>query len=263
MGLYASLASSYDELFPLPPLAAPFLDALAAPPTAPPPGEERRKRLLDAGCATGSQALALASLGWQTLGIDSERAMIDLAAARAEREGLHGRASFATANMLEIGRLFADERFDLILCLGNTLPHLKAQDACAFLEQARALLAPGGALVLQIINFALPGIGAGYDFPTIAAGGGIEMRRSSQGAPQEAMTEAAVEGSERLRFVVELKKNGVSRSEETILERMTPHCLASLVGEAGFGSLRRFSGWDGAPFDESRDSYLIAVACTW
>jgi glycine/sarcosine N-methyltransferase len=241
MSLYASLARSYDELFPLPPLAAPFLDALVPP-------RARARRVLDAGCATGSQALALATLGWEAVGLDSEAAMVDRAAAAAAAAGLSGRASFAVADMLRLGERFSGERFDLVLCLGNTLPHLSSQGVSHFLAEARELLAPGGALVLQLLNYGLPGIGAGYAFPPLSAAS-LEMRRSYQSA-----------GPDALRFVVELKSGGGSRTEETILGPIAPPRLGSLLDEAGFSDLRRFSGWGGASFDEGRDSYLLVVA---
>ena len=48
MSIYASFAASYDELFPIVPEAAAFLDSLARG------DENRNRRALDAGCATGA-----------------------------------------------------------------------------------------------------------------------------------------------------------------------------------------------------------------
>jgi hypothetical protein len=45
MSIYASLAASYDKLFPIVPEAAAFLDSLTRG------GENRNRRALDAGCA--------------------------------------------------------------------------------------------------------------------------------------------------------------------------------------------------------------------
>jgi glycine/sarcosine N-methyltransferase len=261
MSLYASLAPSYDELFPLPPKAAPFLDSLA-------PKAGKGRRALDCGCATGSQALALAGLGWNVAGIDSEEAMTDIASSRARSSALADRASFACADILDIGRLFAQTRFDLILCLGNTLPHIRGEGAASFLAQARGLLEKGGALVLQLLNFALPEVTAGYQFPDIEAAGCV-MRRSYRGTGNDREKGA-------LRFVVELSQAGRSEIAETLLQPITPRGLLALLRGAGFGTPRLFPSWDSGlglgdsvpcdpvlgveAFDEGRSPYLIAVA---
>ncbi len=239
--IYSSLASSYDALFPASPEAEDFLASLAP--------ARGRPRVLDAGCATGAHALALAARGWEALGLDSEAAMIDAARAAARRAGLA--AEFRVADILGVASLLEGRSFDLVLCLGNTLPHLLGDGASSFLAQARGLLGPGGALVLQCLNFALPGVGPGYAFPELSAGGAV-MRRRYEAPPRE---KAGL-----LRFVVSLEKNGRAETGETLLEPIPPSRLAALLGEAGFAPPTLSSGWAGRPFDEGSDPYLIAVA---
>ena len=249
MPLYASLASSYDDLFPMAANAASFLNALVA--EGRPPSRDRRS--LDAGCATGAHALALAARGWTSIGLDSEASMIAVAREAARRSGLSERAEFSTANILDIGGLFAKGSFDLILCLGNTLPHLLGAGAASFLAQARELLKPGGALVLQTLNFALPGVGPGYAFPPIEAGGAALRRGYEPGPP---------ESPDAIRFVVELTKHGRTERAETLLRPLAPRRIASMLEEARFARPELFSGWDGRLFDEGGDPYLLAVART-
>jgi glycine/sarcosine N-methyltransferase len=248
MNLYEKLAPLYDGLFPLDSAASPFLDALVIG-----EGRSRGLRALDAGCATGAHALGLAALGWAVVGIDSEPAMISVARERAQTEGLTERASFFEANILDIEERFGNGSFDLVLCLGNTLPHLGASGLASFLAQAHRILGLGGDLVLQTLNFSLPGIGSGYAFPEIAAGGAT-MRRSYQAPPRD--------HPESLRFVVELECEGQSRQTETLLLPLGPRRVESLLGDAGFRPPIRYSGWDGRPFDESRDHYCITVAAS-
>ena len=246
MTLYETLAPLYDGLFPMNPKASAFLDSLFA--------VERRSRglrALDAGCATGSQALDLAAHGWTVVGIDSEAVMIDAACGRARKEGHAERASFLVADILGIEGRFGGQGFDLVLCLGNTLPHLAAKGAASFLAQARKLLIPGGALVLQTLNFALAGVGPGFVFPDIVAGGAT-MKRSYQ-APSP-------DHPGSLRFVVELLSDGKSQLGETHLTPLGPALIGSLLGDAGFKPPVRHSGWDGQPFDEARDLYCLTVA---
>jgi SAM-dependent methyltransferase len=246
MTLYESLAPLYDGLFPVDSRASPFLDALVIG-----EGRSRGLRALDAGCATGAHALGLAALGWTVVGIDSEPAMIGVARERARREGLTERVTFFEADILEIEERFGNGSFDLVLCLGNTLPHLGASGAASFLAQARRALAPGGALVLQTLNFSLPGIGLGYAFPEIAAGGAA-LRRSYRTPPGDHPAS--------LRFIVELESEGRSQVGETLLTPLGPRRIGSLLGDAGFEPPIRRSGWDGRPFDEGRDLYCVTIA---
>jgi len=243
MTLYETLAPLYDSLFPIDPRAAAFLASLV-------PAGGRRPCVLDAGCATGGHALDLAELGWTAVGIDSEAAMISLAlAAGASRGG--GRASFYEADMLSLADRFAGRSFDLVLCLGNTLPHLLGAAASSFLAQAHALLAPGGALVLQTLNFSLPRVAPGFVFPEISGAGAV-MRRSYHEPPQDQ--------APALRFVVELESGGLVQRGETLLTPLGPRDIGSLLARAGFGTPSRFSGWEGRGFDEAVDLYCLTVA---
>ena len=260
MSLYDSLAPLYDELFPIDLRAAAFLDSLSRK-----SGIAAGRRAIDAGCATGGHALALARLGWETLGIDSEPAMIALAKDAARREGLADRASFVVGDISAMETFVGDRRFDLALCLGNTLPHLapprgaEGRDAgvAAFLERARALLAPGGWMVLQMMNYARPGLGPGYVFPELKLGPELGAReavmRRRYLPPLEANRGA-------LRFVVELSLEGRTQVSETSLVPIAPRRIESLLRGSGFQGPDLFSGWDGAPFEEGGDSFFIAVA---
>jgi glycine/sarcosine N-methyltransferase len=245
MPIYAALASSYDALFPASPQAGAFLDSL------PREGGPSGPRALDAGCATGSHALALAARGWTVVGLDSEAAMAAAAREAALRAGLAERASFAQGDILDLAKRFGGESFDLVLCLGNTLPHLLGEGAASFLAQARELLRPGGSLVLQCLNFALPGIGPGYEFPRLEAGGAVLERRYALPPP---------EAPEALRFIARLTKGGRAETGEALLQPLRPARVSSLLAGAGFAPPELYSGWGGGPFDEGGDTYLIAVA---
>ncbi len=246
MTLYETLAPLYDSLFPINSKATPFLDSLI-------PAERRSQepRALDAGCATGAHALGLATLGWKVVGIDSEAAMIDAAQKLAIKAGLSEKASFLEADILGVEERFGTASFDLVICLGNTLPHLGNSGAASFLAQAHALLAPGGVIVLQTLNFSMPGIGPGYVFPKITAGTAT-MKRCYRSPSRD--------HPETLRFVVELVSDGKSRLGETNLTPLGPKMIGSLLGDAGFKRPVRHSGWDGHPFDEDRDLYCLTVA---
>jgi SAM-dependent methyltransferase len=95
-------------------------------------------RVLDAGCGTGRIAIRLAALGFDPVGVDVDESM--LAQARTDAPTLDWRSG-------DLATLALDERFDLVVCAGNTLPLLEPgtlADACGRLA---AHLAPEGRLV--------------------------------------------------------------------------------------------------------------------
>ena len=109
------------------------------------------QRTLDAACGTGLHAIALAQLGVTVTAADLSPEM--LAQARENSAAAGGQIHWVEAAMEKLEPAVAGP-FDLILCLGNSLPHLLDDQAlAAAFTGFRHLLAPGGHLLLQIINY--------------------------------------------------------------------------------------------------------------
>jgi SAM-dependent methyltransferase len=112
--------------------------------------EERgygRSRLLDAGCGTGTLALALADQGYQVSGIDLSEAMLRVARGKDPNR----RVVWKQADVTDFD-LGAD-RFDVVTCVGDTLNHLSGIDEweAAFRSFARHLR-PGGGLFFDVMT---------------------------------------------------------------------------------------------------------------
>ena len=84
-----------------------------------PAGCERPLRILDAGCGQGTQALALARVGHEVVGVDVSDALLGdaRAAAAAEPAAVRARLSFERADVLALGPGFA-RGFDVVCCHG-------------------------------------------------------------------------------------------------------------------------------------------------
>jgi SAM-dependent methyltransferase len=98
-------------------------------------------RALDLACGEGQNAIWLASLGWDVVGVDFSEVAIAKARARAEREGV--RVDFVCADLVAYAPDL--DAFDLVLVL---YLHIPAEQRRVVLERAAAALAPGGTFVL-------------------------------------------------------------------------------------------------------------------
>ena len=147
---YLTLAADYDWLFGDDVLTGG--EAISSPATARLLQRTRRgSAVLDASCGTGINAETLARRGFDVWATDGSEAMIEEAAARFRREQL----------AIPLRRcLWADlpdtlaERFDVVLCVGNSLVHAAGRDAMvAALTGLRRMTRPGGHVVIDSRNW--------------------------------------------------------------------------------------------------------------
>ncbi len=108
-------------------------------------------KCLDAGCGTGLHSIILSDLGVDVVGIDISPAMIEKA--RELAQNFNSKARFEVLDFSQIKEKYRDE-FDLVLCLGNTLPHfLNEKDLLVALRNFYNALKLGGVLIVQILNY--------------------------------------------------------------------------------------------------------------
>lgn len=147
---YERFAADYDWLFDDDALARGF--AIGHPATA---GLLERipagSTVLDAACGTGSSAVALARRGYRVRATDGSDAMVAMAAARFRREQLDiPLARCLWADLPEV----VGERFDVVLCLGNSLVHTASRAAMIeALTGLRQMARPGGHVVVDSRNW--------------------------------------------------------------------------------------------------------------
>ncbi len=111
----------------------------------------RMESVLDAACGTGIHAIVLAQMGRHVVGADISPAMIESARHHAKENEVAIR--WITASMQELDKK-TSEKFDTILCLGNSLPHLLSnEDLDKTLSGFNHMLQPGGRLIIQILNY--------------------------------------------------------------------------------------------------------------
>jgi SAM-dependent methyltransferase len=109
---------------------------------------QKKDRILDVGCANGTDALLLARWGFRhVVGVDPDAAAIGTARARATRARLSKRVTFHHLGAESLGERFKPGTFDVVLhtLVANNLTKEKSKH---FREIATALR-PDGLLVLH------------------------------------------------------------------------------------------------------------------
>jgi SAM-dependent methyltransferase len=99
-------------------------------------------RLLDVPCGAGRHSLALARAGYRVTGIELSDDAIERA--RAAAKGLS--ADFRRGDMRSLD---IEERFDAVLCVGNSLSYFPPDEMRAFIASLAARVADGGRLILD------------------------------------------------------------------------------------------------------------------
>lgn len=106
------------------------------------------RRVIDVACGTGRHARLFASWGLEVVGADASEAMIKEALSATDVESVE----FIVADFLTVAES-ASGPFDAVVCIGNSLPHVRSLgEAREALEGFAKLLRHGGALVLQMRN---------------------------------------------------------------------------------------------------------------
>ncbi len=113
------------------------------------------RRVLDAACGSGGHFEMFIGQGIELTASDASPGMLELARRRAESIEPGRRPTVIESNWGDLPARVPGE-FDVVLCLGNSLPYVTSADALeASLAGLWSRVAPGGALVIQFKNFAL------------------------------------------------------------------------------------------------------------
>jgi len=210
--------------------------------------------VLDVGCGTGSHARALAAEGIRVVGIDTSPAMIEKAQARPHVEG----ARFEVATIAEIAARSA-VRFDTVLCLGNTLPHLITEETslAKVSRQIATLLRRGGVFIGQIVNV------------TWVEATGVRLmpvRSWNDGGKEVLLSRHYVNtgGSMILMLVSHLMRRpdeSTWRAETfyQYLQKIVPMEIERAFESGPWGDYRSFGGWGGEPLDETSPSAVFVT----
>jgi glycine/sarcosine N-methyltransferase len=215
------------------------------------------KSLLELGCGPGEHAHFIASHGYEVVGIDTSESMIEKAKEKPPLPNLR----FVLGDISELSGI-AEGTFGAALCIGNTLPHLGSDERLRSMARGlRQRLAPGGAFLLQILNYdrildsnerSLP-----INFRSDPEGGEIVFLRLM--TPREDGTVLFFPATLRLRPDADPPIE-VMHSRCVELRAWRAREIEEILREHGFTSFEKLGTFDRVPFDpkSSRDLILIA-----
>lgn len=227
---FSHIAAYYEALFPARTVQLDFLERIR-PGAAP-------KRWVDIACGTGQQMAGLAERGLEVWGLDLNEAM--LTGLKMRRPDLSDRV--VQGDMREADRLLA-ERLNgpagVVYCVGNSLVQIAEDEGIRqALGAFRALLAPDGALTVQIVNF------------DRVLAGDLEMFKPLErtaGDGSSFILERRYEPSERegcVLFHTRLTTSDGIEERSHDLRALRRKEFEALLAEAGFGTLSWYGAYD-------------------
>ncbi len=147
---YDNLASQYDKLFQdwqaTTQEQAIILDRLFVG-----NGFDKSARILDCACGIGTQAIGLATLGYNMTASDISEGALTEARERAAQN--HVQIRFVNADFCALSETFA-EQFDVVIAMDNALPHmLTGNDLASAIKSIVNQIKDGGMFVASIRDY--------------------------------------------------------------------------------------------------------------
>lgn len=247
MKFYDQLASTYDYFIDWDKRIKnedPFLQHLFR--------ESLGNSVLDLGCGNGAYANYLAELGFNIVGIDSSREMIE--AAKQKAVELDVDAEFQNLHLTSFAQSI-NVTFDNIISLGNTLAHvLEESQMLQMFQECIQCLKPSGTAIFHTLNYGRILENKRRDFPVKHyASDGQEhlfLRFYNFDMPflDFNMVVASREGDAWTSRSMQLKHKPWMKGD-----------LQRLARKAGFTNIMHYGGFDFSDFDPDESENLIMV----
>ncbi len=208
--------------------------------------------ILDLGCGTGGHALHWSEMGYNVVGLDSARDMIEHARLLGEKRELD--IEFLCLPLTDFAS-HLQQQFDAVVCVGNNIPHLLDRLAVQrlFTETVKAMKESGVA-IFHVLNYSRILEFNKRDFPVrsmVVGGKEYVFIRFYEFHPEHW----------DFHFVVAVKEQGNWISHSYVMKHH-PWMWDELVGmaqTAGFTQILSYGGYDFSEFNPRESNDLLLV----
>ncbi|MFQ5886668.1 MAG: class I SAM-dependent methyltransferase, partial [Anaerolineae bacterium] len=207
------------------------------------------QRVLDAACGTGHHAIALAERGYEVVGADLSKAMVERA-----KENAQVKVTFVEAGFGEFKRKVGGG-FDALICLGNSLPHILTPEGLVEALSDMRQVVEKGVLVIQNRNYDRVWNRKERFMPLVA---------HREGEKEWLFFRLIDFHEERMTFnMVIFRKEGGEWSyalESTELRPIFSEELGDLLRQVGFREVEFYGDYRFSPYKREESDDLIAIA---
>ena len=212
--------------------------------------------ILDSACGTGMHAIALAKQGHIVSAADLFPEMILKGQDNAQQAGVAVR--FVAAGFGEMTQTFGRDQFEMVLCLGNYLPHVLSEaELIHALQDFATVLRQDGVLFIQNRNFdAVVKQQSRWMEPQVHQADGMEwiFHRFYDFLPNGL-----------IRFNIATLKHEIDADwkagvTSTLLRPQLHDELQNLLSQAGFKEIQAYGSMQGEPFAAGSSGNLILTA---
>jgi glycine/sarcosine N-methyltransferase len=234
------------------------------------PSKKTPIRILDAATGTGMHAIRLARSGFDVSGADLSEGMIERA--RENASASHATLRFEVAGFGSLARTFSitpemsgpepttknQTAFDIVLCLGNSLPHITSDEKLVdALKDFSECLTPGGLLILQNRNFdAVMASRERWMEPQF-------YREKNKEWLFLRFYDYLPDGLINFNVVILLRDESGDWKQtisETSLKPLLSKDMKTTLLATGFGSIVLYGDMTGNPYDSEKSGNLVVVA---
>lgn len=241
MEFYTALGEYYDQVFPLGEAQLSFLTKYIDKPGP----------VADLACGTGTYAKALGERGYQVIALDLDGEMVRQA--REKTQGLP--VTVFQGDMRQARQLLQGPApYAGIFCIGNSIVHLNSlQEIAALCQDVYQLLKPGGAFIIQTVNYDWVLKDGVTGLPTIEREDVTLVRKYNYRRPGD-----RIEFRGELTYVKDGQPETVMNS--VMLLPLLAKDLDKMLKEAGFARVSFFGNFLEAPHSD-RTQATVVLAC--
>ncbi|SDC26409.1 MULTISPECIES: class I SAM-dependent methyltransferase [unclassified Candidatus Frackibacter] len=244
MGFYNEISKYYDYIFPFNKTKLEFFEEVL--------GDSKEISVLDIGTSTGTYAVNLAKKGYQLTGIDLNEDLLEQCRQKAEKADVD--LEILNLDMKDLSDTLT-EKFNGIICIGNTLVHLSNFNEIAdIIRQMYKLLEPQGKLIVQIVNYDRILKKEVKELPLI--------KRKEVSLTFIRKYKLIDEGKykDRIDFNTTLKVDGKTFKNSIPLYPLTSQEIINILEEVGFNNYSLYGGFDFSAYNPLESGSLVLVA---